>query len=76
MIMQNVQTVDFSNIAFKAIFVYHDPRNWGLDIQAMTDVLASPDGVVGKWKDLDGNDEAWKSQIPVYFSNPDLLWVA
>lgn len=42
----------------------------------MTDVLASPDGVVGRWKDLDDHDAPeWKEQLPVFFSNPDLLWV-
>lgn len=38
----------------------------------MTDVLASPYGVVGSWRDMDAE---WEQQIPVFFSNPDLLWV-
>jgi hypothetical protein len=71
------QTVDFSQIAFKAIFVFHDSRDWGFDTQIMTDVLASPDGIVGQWKDLDDhNAPGWKEQLPVFFSNPDLLWVS
>lgn len=40
----------------------------------MTDVLASPDGVVGRWKELDSDHHLWKQQMPVFFSNPDLLW--
>ncbi|CAD6581249.1 MAG: hypothetical protein CYPHOPRED_001525 [Cyphobasidiales sp. Tagirdzhanova-0007] len=69
-----VQAVDFSQIAFQAVFVFHDSRDWGFDTQIMTDVLASPDGTVGTWKDLDGDAELWKKQLPVFFSNPDLLW--
>lgn len=41
----------------------------------MTDVLASPDGSLGRWHDIDAPQEAWKQQIPIFFSNPDLLWV-
>ena len=70
-----LQAVDFSQIAFQAVFVFHDSRDWGFDTQIMTDVLASPDGTVGTWKDLDGDAELWKKQLPVFFSNPDLLWV-
>lgn len=72
-----VQDVDFAKVPFKAIFVFHDSRDWGFDTQIMTDVLASPDGTLGKWKDLDAHDdtELWTQRIPVFFSNPDLLWV-
>lgn len=42
----------------------------------MTDVLASPDGTVRSWKDIEGDPQAWEKQIPVFFSNPDLLWVS
>jgi hypothetical protein len=41
----------------------------------MTDVLVSPDGSLGRWNDVDASQDAWQQQIPIFFSNPDLLWV-
>lgn len=66
------QTVDFTQVPFSAIFVFHDSRNWGFDSQIMLDVLMSPDGVVKTWRDPQAG---WEQRVPVFFSNPDLLWV-
>lgn len=37
------------------------------------DVLMSPDGIVRSWRDPEGT---WDQHVPVFFSNPDLLWVS
>lgn len=66
------QRVDFSQVPFSAIFVFHDSRDWGFDTQIMLDVLMSPDGTVTTWRDPEAE---WTQQVPVFFSNPDLLWV-
>ncbi|GJN92455.1 hypothetical protein Rhopal_005485-T1 [Rhodotorula paludigena] len=66
---------DFSTISFGAILVMHDSRDWGRDIQLVTDLVRAQDGVFGTLKPA--NDAAaWapERQIPVHFSNPDLLW--
>lgn len=46
-----------------AIYVYHDPRDWGLDSQIILDVLLAKHDTQGQ-----------NQHIPLYFSNPDLLW--
>ena len=40
------QPADFSKIPISAIFVFHDPRNWSLDIQVILDVIRSR-GIIG-----------------------------
>ncbi|KDE09526.1 HAD-superfamily subfamily IIA hydrolase [Microbotryum lychnidis-dioicae p1A1 Lamole] len=64
--------VDFSEISFAAILVFHDSFNWGRDVQLICDVLSSSQGVLGTSK----LTSEWESspQLPVHFSNPDLLW--
>lgn len=48
--------------------VFHDPRNWSLDIQIMLDILQSknrcPNGPRGKPT----------KPIELIFCNPDMLW--
>lgn len=63
--------VDFSNIKFKAIIVCHDPRNWGMDIQIMCDIL------LGNGYITAGTPQAREKKptaVDVIFCNPDLLW--
>lgn len=52
---------------FRAVLVFCDSRNWGLDIQIMIDVLCAKDGVIGA--PYLGDDE-----VKLVFCNPDLLW--
>lgn len=52
-----------------AVYVYHDPRDWGLDSQIILDVLLSQAGVIGTRQTQD-----IKQAIPIFFSNPDLIW--
>lgn len=67
--------VDFSKIQFAAVFVFHDSRDVGRDVQLSVDLLISQKGVFGTTKDPD-ELELWtkEKQIPFYFSNPDLLF--
>ncbi|GAA5991001.1 hypothetical protein JCM5350_002006 [Sporobolomyces pararoseus] len=67
--------VDFSTIPFAAVLIFHDSRDWGRDIQLTLDLVRSRDGVFGTLKD-EKDLELWKPerQLPVHFSQPDLLW--
>ncbi|KAI9442660.1 HAD-like domain-containing protein [Lactarius indigo] len=38
----SAKPVDFSTTPISAIFVFHDPRNWALDVQIMMDVVHAP----------------------------------
>ncbi|KAI0360927.1 HAD-superfamily hydrolase [Trametes cingulata] len=42
----STKPVDFSQTPISAIFVFHDPRNWSLDIQVILDVIRAR-GVIG-----------------------------
>ncbi|KAF1913520.1 HAD-like domain-containing protein [Ampelomyces quisqualis] len=71
-----------TSLRIDAVFVYNDPRDWGLDAQIMKDVLLSKGGVLGTLSSKNGdtslpnNGYQQDNQPPVYFSNPDLLWAA
>ncbi|KPV73613.1 uncharacterized protein RHOBADRAFT_54812 [Rhodotorula graminis WP1] len=70
-----VKTADFSKIQFAAILVFHDSLDAFRDLQLVCDLVRAQDGLFGTLKDpKDAN--AWRPerQIPVHFSNPDLLW--
>ncbi|GAA5823187.1 hypothetical protein JCM11251_007515 [Rhodosporidiobolus azoricus] len=70
-----VKQADFSTIPFAAVLVFHDSRDWGRDIQLVLDLVRAENGVFGTAKDPK-DQAAWakEKQIPVHFSNPDLLW--
>lgn len=71
-----------TSLRIDAVFVYNDPRDWGLDAQIMKDVLLSERGILGTLSSKNGNPSLpnkgyqQDGQPPVYFSNPDLLWAA
>ncbi|KIJ67500.1 hypothetical protein HYDPIDRAFT_84195 [Hydnomerulius pinastri MD-312] len=65
----SVKITDFSKTPIAAIFVFHDPRNWALDIQIMCDVIQSGGIVGGPYVP----DHARKS-VDLIFCNPDLIW--
>ena len=49
--------------------MFHDPRNWALDIQVMIDVILSR-GIVDRSRPVvDG-----ATPVELIFCNPDLLW--
>ncbi|KAF8736171.1 hypothetical protein AX14_000805 [Amanita brunnescens Koide BX004] len=62
---------DFSKVQFSAIHVFHDPRNWALDVQIVCDILLAG-GIVGGPRILPG-DPLYNS-VELVFCNPDLLW--
>ena len=70
------QPVDFSQTPIAAAFVFHDPRNWALDIQILCDVFQSG-GIIGGPYDAGfaATAQAGERQRPeLVFCNPDLLW--
>lgn len=64
------ENVDFSKVKFKAVIVFHDSRDWGRDIQFMTDILRSKEGVFGTL--AEDQELRSREQIPLYFSHGDL----
>ncbi|KAF2034428.1 HAD-superfamily hydrolase [Setomelanomma holmii] len=71
-----------ASLRIDAIFVYNDPRDWGLDAQIIKDVLLSSRGILGTLSTKNGNaalpNNGYQQdgQPTLYFSNPDLLWAA
>lgn len=65
-----------------AVFVFNDPRDWGLDAQVIMDLLLSRGGHVGTLSEKNGRSDLpnhgyqQDSQPHLYFSNPDLYWAA
>ncbi|KAK0919992.1 hypothetical protein LTR57_010222 [Friedmanniomyces endolithicus] len=65
-----------------AIFVYNDPRDWGLDSTIILDLLLSSHGRLGTLSPQNGNpilpNRGYQqdAQPPLYYSNPDLWWAA
>lgn len=70
------------NLKIDSIFVYNDPRDWGLDLAVIIDCLLSRQGYLGtesaKNGDFDLPNRGYQSdgQPPLYFSNPDLWFAA
>ncbi|KAJ7128944.1 HAD hydrolase [Mycena crocata] len=64
------QNVDFSQTPISAIFVFHDPRNWALDVQVICDVIQSEGIIGGPYVDLGKQN----SPVELFFCNPDLIW--
>ncbi|KAK4052386.1 hypothetical protein OIV83_002188 [Microbotryomycetes sp. JL201] len=70
-----INDVDFSSVQFAAVLVFHDSFDYGRDMQLVTDLAKSENGVFGTHKDV-SKPSLWTkdAQIPIYFSNPDLVW--
>jgi len=66
---ESVKRADFSSTCIAAIVVFHDPRNWVLDIQVMCDLIQSG-GVVGSPYVPDHT----RGAVELIFCNPDLIW--
>lgn len=70
------------SLKIDAVFIYNDPRDWGLDIQLLLDVMLSKQGILGTYstkngdKSLPNKGYLQDGQPPLYYSNPDLLWAA
>ena len=65
-----------------SVFIYNDPRDWGLDIAIIIDCLLSKQGFLGTISDKNGDPQLpnhgyqQDGQPPVFFSNPDLWFAA
>lgn len=63
-----------------AIFVMSSPRDWGIDIQIITDLLLSHEGIIGTLSPLNGNSKlpnnGWlqDKQPQLYFFNPNFVY--
>ncbi|KAH9910626.1 Haloacid dehalogenase-like hydrolase-domain-containing protein [Amylocystis lapponica] len=67
---QSTKPVDFSETPISAIFVFHDPRNWALDIQIICDVVHS-----GGMMCIPDEVTACKTRpVELVFCNPDIIW--
>ena len=70
------------SLKIDAVFVYNDPRDWGLDMQLILDVMLSREGIMGTHSSKNGDPSLPNSgylqdkQPTLYFSNVDLLWAA
>ncbi|KAI8284934.1 hypothetical protein K4K59_007299 [Colletotrichum sp. SAR11_240] len=71
---------DADALKIDAMFVFNDPRDWALDIQIITDLLLSRDGILGTYSSKNGDktlpNSGWQQdgQPPLIFSNADLFW--
>jgi len=71
-----------SSLKIDAVFVYNDPRDWGLDVTLIMDCLLSQRGHLGTLSKLNGQADLpnrgyqQDGQPPIYFSNPDLWFAA
>nr|POE49743.1 putative cdp-alcohol phosphatidyltransferase class-i family protein c22a12.08c [Quercus suber] len=70
-----------SSLKIDAIFVYNDPRDWGLDSSIILDTLLASNGILGTLSSknntpsLPNNGYLQESPPPLYYANPD-LWFA
>ncbi|KAJ7072513.1 HAD-like domain-containing protein [Mycena amicta] len=66
----STRAVNFSQTRVPAIFCFHDPRNWALDIQIICDLIQSEGRIGGPWVPL----EEQTRPVELIFCNPDLQW--
>lgn len=71
-----------SSLKIDGIFVYNDPRDWGLDATIILDLLLSQKGIMGTKSPKNNNPSLpnrgylQDGQPPLFYSNPDLWWAA
>lgn len=58
------------DVKIDAVLVFNDPRDWALDLQVLLDLVLSDEGQLGTRR----RDISSKPHLPIYFSNPDLIW--
>lgn len=64
------QPLPSENTKIDAVLVFNDPRDWALDLQVLVDLTLSDEGRLGTRRPKN----CAKPHIPIYFSNPDLIW--
>ena len=69
---------DFAKTPIHAIAVFHDPRNWGLDIQVCLDIVTrgskTRPGFVSNAISPIRTDLMSEEPVELIFCNPDLIW--
>jgi HAD superfamily hydrolase (TIGR01456 family) len=70
------------SLKIDAIFVFSSPRDWGLDLQLVMDLLLSQNGILGTNSPKNGDSSLpnrgyqQDGQPGLYFCNPDLTWAS
>lgn len=70
------------SLKIDAIFVYNDPRDWGLDASLILDLMLSHQGILGtisqKNDDIKAQNHGFlqDGQPSLFYSNPDMWWAA
>ena len=70
------------HLRIASILVFHDPRDWALDVQIVVDLLLSKQGYLGTLSERNGVEERENrgyqqdGQPTLWFSNPDLFWAS
>lgn len=71
-----------ASLKIDGIFVYNDPRDWGLDATVILDLLLSEKGIMGTVSlknnnhNLPNRGYLQDGQPKLYYSNPDLWWAS
>ena len=71
-----------TSLKIDGIFVYNDPRDWGLDATVILDLLLSEKGIMGTVSlknnnhNLPNRGYLQDGQPKLYYSNPDLWWAS
>lgn len=61
---------DLDSKRFDAVLVFNDPHDWAGDLQTISDLINSENGMLNTLR----TEKSSKPSIPIYFSNQDLLW--
>ena len=78
--LQSIPRIADGRLKIDAIFVFSSPRDWGLDLQLVTDLLLSHNGILGTSSTKNGDPSLpnrgyqQDGQPGLYFCNPDLTW--
>ncbi|CCC69532.1 hypothetical protein NCAS_0C05420 [Naumovozyma castellii] len=57
---------------FDAVLVFNDPHDWAADLQIISDIINSENGLLNTLRA--GSSKSSEPAVPIYFSNQDLLW--
>ena len=63
----------------KAIFIFHDPINWGLEMQIMSDIVLDKlyhNNDITTANDSNDNQQNMNDSIPIYVSNADIVYTS
>ncbi|CCD26237.1 uncharacterized protein NDAI_0H00630 [Naumovozyma dairenensis CBS 421] len=55
---------------FDAVLVFNDPHDWAADLQIISDIINSENGMLNTLR----IEKSGTPSVPIFFSNQDLLW--